>query len=665
MLQLQDITLHRGEKMLFDQLNLVVHAGQHVSLVGSNGAGKSTLFELIRHRLLPEEGDVKLPRSWRVVHLAQEAPASDRRALDFVLDGHAELRKVERAIAAAAEAGDDLRQADLLQSYEDLDGYRAEASAAKILHGLGFAAAELDHSVASFSGGWRVRLALAQALMTPADLLLLDEPTNHLDMEATLWLERWLANFPGTLITIAHDRDFLDRATQYTAHLENGQVQSYSGNYSSFELQLAERANLVAAQNKKADAKRKQIQAFVDRFRAKATKAKQVQSRLKALERLGASAVIQAQHEFEFGFSNAEKVSKPLIKLADASLGYPDTQVLTKVALTLQPGARIGVLGQNGAGKSTLLKTLAGELELQAGELMRGKHSRVGYFAQHQMELLDDNASAMQALLRNHAERFANETAARSYLGGWGFRGDDVYRAVKTFSGGERARLVLALIAATEPALLILDEPTNHLDLNMRQALAFALQEFNGAMLLVSHDRHLLRQCVDELWLVADGGIREFPQDLGAYERGDFGQPAEPNQTNDRLGDTHAATNGAAAGTPAPTGAAATHSGPAAAAASTSTAAERRQQRAQARAATRPLRREIERLEVEMEALSEEIAGLDERLADSSIYSGDTDTLNSLLAEQGQLRTRLADIEASWLTRQEALEEAMAAVGDS
>lgn len=643
MLQIQDITLHRGERLLFDQLNLVVHAGQNVSLVGSNGAGKSTLFQLIRHQLLPEEGDVKLPRSWRVVHLDQEAPATERAAIDFVLDGHAELRKVERAIAKAAADGDDLGQAQLLQQLEDLDGYRAEANAAKILHGLGFATAEHRQSVKDFSGGWRVRLALAQALMTPADLLLLDEPTNHLDMEATLWLERWLANFPGTLLTIAHDRDFLDRATQYTAHLEHGRVQTYTGNYSSFETQLVERANLAAAQAKKADLKRQQIQAFVDRFRAKATKAKQVQSRLKALERLGASAVVQSQQEFEFSFANAAKVSKPLVKIDDASLGYPTATILQDVSVQLQPGDRIGVLGKNGAGKSTLLKTLAGELAIKSGELHRGKHSLVGYFAQHQMELLDDKTSAMKALLREHGDRFGNETSARSYLGGWGFRGDDVYRNVHTFSGGERARLVLALIAAAEPALLILDEPTNHLDLNMRQALAFALQEFTGAMLLVSHDRHLLRQCVDELWLVEDGNIQEFPQDLAAYERGEYG---ETTQDRDLDPDTKAIPNDRSNASPAAPG--------------PSSAAERRQSRAQARAATRPLRREIERLEVEMDALNEEIAALDEKLADSDTYSKDSDTLNRLLTEQGQARARLADVEQSWLSRQEVLEAALA-----
>ena len=650
MLQLQDITLHRGDRLLFDRLNLVVHAGQNVSLVGNNGAGKSTLFEMIRQRLLPEEGDVKLPRTWRVVHLDQEAPATDRPALAFVLDGHAELRNVEAEIEQAADDGNDLRLAQLLQRYEDLDGYRAEANAAKILHGLGFATEEHQQPVQDFSGGWRVRLALAQALMTPADLLLLDEPTNHLDMEATLWLERWLANFPGTMVTIAHDRDFLDRATQYTAHLENGRLQSYTGNYSSFETQLAERANLAAAQAKKADLKRAQIQVFVDRFRAQATKAKQVQSRLKALERLGASAVMQSQSAFEFGFTNAAKVSKPLVKIEEASLGYPDATILQNVSVQLQPGARIGVLGKNGAGKSTLLKTLAGELQLKSGELHRGKHSLVGYFAQHQMELLDDKTSAMKALLKEHGDRFANETAARSYLGGWGFRGDDVYRSVQTFSGGERARLVLSLIAAAQPALLILDEPTNHLDLNMRQALAFALQEFNGAMLLVSHDRHLLRQCVDELWLVADGKIREFPQDLGAYERGDYGEAtpqATPEQSKQQPNDRSAHLKGETT----------TSSDPKAPPGS---AAERRQNRAQARAATRPLRREIDRLEVEMDALNEEIATLDEKLSDSATYQEDSTTLNTLLTEQGQARTRLADVEQSWLSRQEALEAALA-----
>ncbi|MEM7219699.1 MAG: ABC-F family ATP-binding cassette domain-containing protein [Pseudomonadota bacterium] len=645
MLQLQDIVLHRGDRLLFDDLSFVVHAGQHVALVGRNGAGKSTLFSLIRKRLGPEEGNVLVPSSWRVVHMAQEAPASDRSALDFVIDGHAELRDVERAAErAASEQGRELEHANLLQRFDDLGGYQAEAEAAKILHGLGFEADTLNNPVESFSGGWRVRLALAQTLMTPADLLLLDEPTNHLDLEATLWLERRLASFPGTLLTIAHDRDFLDRATGYTVHLENGRATQYAGNYSAFERQYAERATLAAAEARKAAAKRKQIEAFVNRFRAKASKARQVQSRLKALEKLDASAVLQAQNPYDIAFSNADKVSRPVLKLDDAALGYPDHPVLDEVKLSIQPGARIGVLGKNGAGKSTLLKTIAGEIEPRAGQIVRGKHSSVGYFAQHQMELLDGRRSAIVELRALYPERFAPETPARSYLGGWGFSGDDVFRPIDTFSGGERARLVLALIAASEPALLILDEPTNHLDLDMRAALAFALQAFNGAMLLVSHDRHLLRQCVDELWLVDGGRLREFGQDLDAYERGDLAPTtAQPESSREAA-------------------AASTTAEPAPPERNTRKDRERvRAERAARRAATRPLRREIERLETEMEALIEDLTRLEARLAEPDAYSDENKAnLNAWLQEQGQLKARLEQIEQSWLNRQEALEAAEA-----
>jgi len=647
MLQLQDVVLQRGDRVLFDALSLVVHAGQHVGLVGRNGAGKSSLFQIIRQQLLPESGDVRLPPSWRIVHLAQEAPAVTSRAIDFVLDGFAELRAVERKMQRAEQDGKDLALAHALEEYDQLGGYQAQAKAAKILDGLGFAPTDVEKPVEDFSGGWRVRLALAQVLMTPADLMLLDEPTNHLDMEATLWLERWLARFPGTLITIAHDRDFLDRATGYTAHLENGRAQVYKGNYTSFEEQYAANAALSAAQNKKVAARTKEIQAFVDRFRAQATKAKQVQSRLKALAKLETTAVVQAERGYEFEFANAAKVSKPLIRLVNADLGYTDATILSQVNLELSPGARIGVLGKNGAGKSTLLKTLAAELSIRGGDFERGKHSQVGYFAQHQLEQLSDERCARQILQQQLPERFAQDGPARNYLGGWGFRGDDVLRPIASFSGGERARLVLALLAAAEPALLILDEPTNHLDLDMRGALALALQSYAGAVLLVSHDRHLLRQCVDELWLVADGGVTEFQGELEAYERGQvsgFGSEAEEEGSS---GPT-------AKSTPAPA-ARANDVG--------ASTRERRQQRANQRAATRPLRREIEALEREMDALNEEISAIEAKLADNSIYetniSQGGQSLATLLTEQGQLKTRLADIESAWLSRSEALELAM------
>lgn len=525
MLEVQEVTLHLGERLLFERLSVVVHPGHKAGVVGRNGVGKSTFFDLLRGRVVPEEGTVLRPGAWRVAWLDQNVAPSPRPAVDFVLDGDRRLRDIEKAIATAETAGDDVRLAHLYGDLEDAGGYDAHARAGEILDGLGFAAADFGKPHQAFSGGWRIRLNLARALMAPSDLLLLDEPTNHLDLEATLWLESWVRKYPGTLLTIAHDRDFLDKTVQQIVHLESGQATAYAGNYSAFERQRAEALVRQAAVHKKQQLRVREIRRFVDRFRAKESKAKQVQSRLKALERMDLVAPVLAESPYRFAFTQPRKISNPILQLDDATLGYDGNAVLKDATLRLYPGDRIGVLGANGAGKTTLLRCLAGQLAPQAGRFSRGRHSAVGYFAQHQLESLNLRLSPLAqlaALAEADGPRFTSQ-AALDYLGGWGFRGEDASRPAATFSGGEKARLVLALLACQAPAVLVLDEPTNHLDLEMREALAVALQQYRGALLLVSHDRQLLRQCVDAFWLVAGGAVRPYQGHLDDYLAGHTG----------------------------------------------------------------------------------------------------------------------------------------------
>ena len=519
MLQFIDVTLRRGEKTLFDGLELTIHAGHKAGVVGRNGIGKSTLFDLVRRRLLPEEGEVLWPGSWRLSCLEQSTEPSSRSALDFVLDGDVRLRAIERSIATAERADDSHALGHLYSDFEDAGGYDAHARAGEILSGLGFEATDFDKPHGAFSGGWRISLNLARALMTPSDLLLLDEPTNHLDLDATLWLENWVRKYEGTLLLIAHDRDFLDRSMGEIVHLDDGKATAYPGNYSAFERQRAEALDRRAAVYKKQQRRVAEIHAFVDRFRAKASKARQAQSRLKELERMDLVAPVHAELPYRFAFTQPKKISNPTLMLDDAVLGYGGKPVLNDVTLRVYPNDRIGVLGANGAGKTTLLRCLAGELAPLQGTSSRGRHAAVGYFAQHQLESLDLDASPIDHFADPEGNGLPawTDQRIRDYLGGWGFRGDDVGRRARTFSGGEKARLVLALLACRQPAVLVLDEPTNHLDLEMRQALAIALQEYRGAVLLVSHDRHLLRQCADDFWLVADGGVTRYRDDLDAY----------------------------------------------------------------------------------------------------------------------------------------------------
>mgnify|MGYP003417368779 FL=1 len=626
MIRLQNLVLQRGPQRLLDAAELTLHPGQKAGLIGANGAGKSSLFALLRGELSADGGDCLMPPDWRIAHMQQEVSDLERLAADYVLDGDQHLRAIQRELAMAEAAHDGAAIARLHVDLDSADGYSADARARKLLAGLGFSNEQMDRRVGDFSGGWRMRLNLAQALMCPSDLLLLDEPTNHLDLDAILWLEDWLKSYPGTLLLISHDRDFLDAVVDHIVHLEQQKLTLYRGGYSAFERTRAERLAQQQQAFEKQQAQRAHMEKYIARFKAQATKARQAQSRIKALERLEELAPAHVDSPFDFTFRESNKISSPLLDLAEGRLGYGDKAVLEKVKLQLAPGARIGLLGPNGAGKSTLIKTLSGELQPLSGRLQRGENLSIGYFAQHQLDSLDNQASPLL-----HLQRIApteREQTLRDFLGGFDFRGPRCDEAVLNFSGGEKARLALALIAWQRPNLLLLDEPTNHLDLEMRLALTMALQEFAGAVLVVSHDRHLLKSTTDEFLLVADGRVEAFDGDLEDYARWlvDFRARQQPAVT-------------AEAG------------------------AEKTDKRAQRQAAAAlrqqlaPHRREAEKLEKTLGQLHEQLAAVEARLGDAAIYdAARKDELRDLLAEQARLKVREAELEESWMTALEQLE---------
>ncbi|WP_173176780.1 ATP-binding cassette domain-containing protein [Pseudomonas tohonis] len=627
MIRLQNLTLQRGPQRLLEGAELTLHTGQKVGLIGANGAGKSSLFALLRGELGPDAGDCFVPADWRIAHMRQEVDTLDRLAVDYVLDGDVQLRRVQAELAVAEAGHDGTAIARLHIELDSADGYTADARARKLLAGLGFTSEQMDRRVGDFSGGWRMRLNLAQALMCPSELLLLDEPTNHLDLDAILWLEEWLKGYPGTLLLISHDRDFLDAVVDNVAHLEQQKLTLYRGGYSAFERTRAERLAQQQQAYEKQQAQRAHMEKYIARFKAQATKARQAQSRIKALERLEELAPAHVDSPFDFVFREADKISSPLLDVAEGQLGYGDKVVLQQVKLQLVPGARIGLLGPNGAGKSTLIKTLSGELAPVAGRLARGENLAIGYFAQHQLDSLDPKASPLL-----HLQRLApteREQTLRDFLGGFDFRGDRCDEPVLNFSGGEKARLALALIAWQKPNLLLLDEPTNHLDLEMRLALTMALQEFAGAVLVVSHDRHLLKSTTDEFLLVADGRIQPFEGDLDDYARW---------LVDYRARQAPASTPAAGAGT----------------------GTDKRAQR-QAAAALRqqlaPHKREAEKLEKELGTLHEKLAAVESRLGDSGLYEASRkDELRDLLAEQARLKAREGELEEKWLEALELLE---------
>jgi len=515
LIQLRQLTLTRGVRRLIEGASLQIPAGWRVGLIGANGSGKSSLFALLRGEIQAEAGHCEVPRDWRIAAVAQETPPLPQPAIEFVLDGDTELRQVERALVVADAAHDGHALAELHARLEAIEGYSARARAAALLAGLGFASQDLERPVADFSGGWRMRLNLAQALVSRADLLLLDEPTNHLDLDAVVWLERWLEGFRGTLLLVSHDRDFLDGTVTHIVHLEGAALTLYTGDYSAFETQRAARLAVQQAMYEKQQREIAHMTGFIERFRAKASKARQAQSRLKALDRLEHIAAAHVDAPFDFEFPQPLRAPDPLLTLEDATLGYGSRAVVQEVQISLRPGARLGLLGPNGAGKSTLIRSLAGEQALLAGRRVAGHGLETGYFAQHQVEQLRGDESPLRHLIRQ--EPRAREQDLRNYLGGFDFRGDMADAPVEPFSGGEKSRLALALLVRRRPNLLLLDEPTNHLDLEMRHALTRALAGYEGSLILVSHDRALLRTVCDSFMLVADGQATPFDGDLDDY----------------------------------------------------------------------------------------------------------------------------------------------------
>jgi ATP-binding cassette subfamily F protein 3 len=521
MLSARDLTLRRGPLPLMEQVNFTVFRGDKVGITGANGAGKSSLFAAIRGQLASDRGDIELPGNLRVGYVEQEIAASSRAAIEFVLDGDAELRTVQSAIEAAERRDAALELADLYSSLEAIDGYRAKARAAAVMHGLGFTAGDHDRSMTEFSGGWRVRLGMARALCSRADLLLLDEPTNHLDLDAIIWLEEWLSAYPGTLLMISHDREFLDAIIDRVLHIENRSVRAYAGNYSQFEQKRVEELALQSALHARQVRRIAEITTFVNRFRASATKSRQAQSRLKMLQRMERIVPAHVDSPFEFEFAKPLKTPRPLLTLEAAACGYDRVNIVSGIDLSIGPTDRIALLGPNGAGKSTFTKLLAGEAAPLSGRRIPAADLAVGYFAQQQMEQLKPDCDAFWHLRNLGGADYAagEEQKVRDHLGSFGFQGDRIFDPIGRFSGGEKARLTLALLVARRPNLLLLDEPTNHLDIDMRQALTVAMQSFEGGLVVVSHDRHLIKSVADTLWLVADGKLKTFDGDLDDYQQ--------------------------------------------------------------------------------------------------------------------------------------------------
>jgi ATP-binding cassette subfamily F protein 3 len=657
MIRLTQVTLARGPKPLLEGADVALNPGDKIGLIGANGSGKSSLFSLLRNELHADKGDVDFPARWRVAHVAQETPALERPALEYAIDGDANLRRVERELeqAEAADQGD--RIGELHAQLADADAYTVRSRAERLLAGLGFTQAQMQQPVASFSGGWRMRLNLAQALMCPSDLLLLDEPTNHLDLDAIIWLEDWLKRYAGTLLVVSHDRDFLDGVVNVVVHIDNRKLKRYAGNYSDFERQRAAALVLAAGQVEKQDRERAHLQSFIDRFKAKASKARQAQSRMKMLAKMEELAPLHASAPFSFEFRDPLKSPNPLLTLEAVDAGYrpeggPDKLIVAGIDFSLQSGQRYGLLGINGAGKSTFIKTLAGELAPLSGEANFNKGLAVGYFAQHQVEMLREDQTPLWHLARI-APR-TREQELRSYLGGFNFPGDMVTTPVGTFSGGEKARVALALIVWQRPNLLLLDEPTNHLDLETREALTVALAQFEGTLVLVSHDRHLLRATTEQFLIVADGRLLPFDGDLDDYR--DWLLKTKLNGASAAAG----GSAGSAAQAPAPAPEKSAEPAPAPVSPELRKEQKRREaaDRQQLAAARKPIESRIKRLEEQMAKLNARKAPIDARLADPAMYGdAEKEALKAALADQAFIARELAQLEAEWLAQQEQLEQ--------
>jgi len=626
MIKLDQISLQRGSKFLLEKASAVFYPGQKIALIGSNGSGKSSLFQLLLGKLTADDGSVTIPAQWRIAHMAQEVATSNRQALEFIIDGDLQLRKIETSIAKAEQDDNHTLMATLYEQLDAIDGYNARVRAEQLMLGLGFQLSDRDKPANSFSGGWRIRLNLAQALMSPSDLLLLDEPTNHLDLDAELWLEQWLQRYQGSLLLISHDRDFIDSVCEGIVHIEHQTLNSYRGNYSAFERQRAERLAQQQANFEKQQRRKEEINDFVRRFRAKATKAKQAQSRLKELARMEEIAPAHIDSPFDFEFPEPDKFSDPLLNLGHAALGYNEHAIVSQVNLSIHPGSRIGLLGANGAGKSTLIKSLAKEIPLLSGEFTAGENLKLGYFSQHQLEALDLDASPVLHLQR--LSPTAREQDIRNFLGGFNFHGDMALEPIRYFSGGEKARLALAIVVWQKPNLLLLDEPTNHLDLEMCHALTMALQAFEGAVIVVSHDRHLLRNTVDQFLLVAEGKAVAYDGDLNDYSRWLLSQ---------RKQDT--------APPPGPR------------------SAEKpdkkvlRKQAAEIRKQLSPISNAIKKIEQKMATTDQALEKIEASLGDNTLYDPtNKDKLQQLLLQQGNLKQEKERDEGRWFDLTEQLE---------
>jgi ATP-binding cassette subfamily F protein 3 len=620
MLSFSNLRLRRGPRVLIDGLSATIHRGQRVGFVGRNGTGKSSLFAMILGDLQPDQGDVSMPKNLTIATVAQEMPHTDQPAIEYVLDGDAELRAVEAALVEAEIVHDADAIAHGHERLHAIGGYAASARAARMLDGLGFKPDQINNPVDSFSGGWRMRLNLARVLMTRADLMLLDEPTNHLDIDAVVWLQNWLLAYEGTLLTISHDREFLDAICTHTLHLAELKATLYTGNYSQFERLRAERMAQQAAISAAQQRTIAHLQSFVDRFKASAAKARLAQSRVKMIERIKLVAPVVADSEFSFDFPAPDKLPSPLIRLHDAAVGYCERTVLSGIKLSLEPGQRIGLVGPNGEGKSTLVKLLAGELDIRNGEMTRHPDLRVGYFAQHQLEQLNPDASPLDHFKELDPKK--GEQELRGVLGGFNFVGDRVFEKVGPFSGGEKARLALAMVVYRKPNLLLLDEPTNHLDLDMRQALEIALSDFDGAVVLVSHDRHLVGATCDQLVRVCDGVVGEFDGDLDAYAKWLSSRGNTPrNEGGGKSSERSPRQNDKAA---------------------------KKQERA--------LRETLKQAEAEMEQLQKAMQQADAEVAAPGFFNQDKFKVLAATQRQSEARRKLDEAEARWLAAAEAVE---------
>jgi ATP-binding cassette subfamily F protein 3 len=624
-----DLSLARGAKYLIKSSSFTIHPNHKVGLVGANGCGKSSLFASLLGALPADMGNLSMPTSWKIATVKQETPALEQSALDYVMDGDVEFRQLEAKLAQARADDNGTLEATIINQIDTVNGYSLPARAGELLHGLGFLQEQLVNPVKSFSGGWRMRLNLAQALISRADLLLLDEPTNHLDLDAVIWLQRWLKRFTGTLVLISHDRDFLDDVIGQILHIEHQTAKLYSGNYSAFERQRAEHLAQQDAQYQKQQKEVAHLTSFVDRFRAKASKAKQAQSRLKRLQKLPDLAPAHVDSQFTFSFEQPDTLPYPLLSLAESQCGYSDEAIILEdVGMTLVPGSRIGLLGRNGAGKSTLIKSLAGDLTLLKGERYCAQDLRVGYFSQHQLEQLHLPSSAIEHITR--AKPDLTELQARSFLGRFGFSGDQALDKVGTMSGGEKARLVLALIVLEKPQLLLLDEPTNHLDLEMRQALVLALQDFDGAIILIAHDRYLLESCVDEFYIVANGRVTDFDGDIDDYQQWLNDDKKQSVKANKVVSEPQVDKK------------------------------QQRKEQAELRKKASPLRKQADKFEKLVQQNQDELTTVEAQLADSDIYQTEHKVkLTDLLKRQASLKQDLETNEMQWLDLEEQIEEIM------